>query len=88
VKDLHKSKSRPMWRATMLLSNEEKLVLKQRFENQKHISDSYKAHFGESDYTWHWMGQLGYRFSRMSNEEIQTWADHVDIELSLDTEEN
>ena len=77
-----------MWRATMLLSNEEKLVLKQRFENQKHISDSYKAHFGESDYTWHWMGQLGYRFSRMSNEEIQTWADHVDIELSLDTEEN
>ena len=71
----------------MLLSNEEKMRMKKRFENQDYISKVYYNRFGESDYVWHWMGQLGYRFSRMSNEEIQTWADHVDVELSWNTEE-
>ena len=76
-----------MWRAAMLLSNEEKMRMKERFENQDYICKAYYNYFGESDYIWNWMGHLGYRFSRMSNAEIQTWADHVDYELGLDTEE-
>lgn len=68
----------------MLMSNEEKLVLKQRFKNQDYISKKYHTYFGESDYTWHWMGQLGYRFSRMSNEEIETWANNIDHEIKVD----
>lgn len=71
----------------MLLSNEYKMEMKKRFENQDYICKRYYDYVGESDYVWHWMGQLGYRFSRMSNEEIQTWADHVDVELSWNTEE-
>tara|TARA_R100000149_G_C5752930_1_gene61448 strand:- start:262 stop:480 length:219 start_codon:yes stop_codon:yes gene_type:complete len=71
----------------MLLSNEEKMRMKERFENQDYICKAYYNYFGESDYIWNWMGHLGYRFSRMSNSEIQTWADHVDYELGLDTEE-
>ena len=71
----------------MLLSNEEKMRMKKRFENQDYICKTYYNHFGERDYIWNWMGQLGYRFGRMSDAEIQTWADHVDTELSLDTEE-
>ena len=70
--------------AAMLLSNEEKMRMKRRFENQDYISKVYYNRFGESDYVWHWMGQLGYRFGRMSDVEIQTWADNVDVELSLE----
>jgi len=70
--------------AAMLLSNEEKMQMKKRFENQDYISKKYHTYFGESDYVWNWMGQLGYRFGRMSDAEIQTWANNIDHEIEVD----